>query len=166
MSAAADVARFAGKNGMEVFYQPIDRNYASDADPLWFKTSRTWPKDPELAAATVHELLRLKKEGLPIANSVAQLEVMIPYFRDPAAMQSSIYSQAAHETASSCSALTTLQIHPNGDIRICAARPPIGTLKEKGVRELWRERPHYWENGECCQAIAVNPTENEIVSIQ
>ena len=148
---AANVARYARENGMEVFYQPIDRNYNSAEDPLWFETAPTWPKDPEVVEATVRELLRLKKEDYPIANSVAQLEVMIPYFRDPAAMQSAVYSQAAHEAQSPCSALTTLQIHPNGDVRVCASRSPIGTLRAHTVRELWRRRPHYWANGTCCQ---------------
>lgn len=164
MAEAANVARFAAKNGMEVFYQPVDRNYNSAEDPLWFTTAPTWPKDPELAAATVSELLRLKKEGFPIANSVAQLEIMIPYFRNPNSMQTAIYSQAAHEEESNCSALTTLQIHPNGDVRACASRAPFGSLREHSVRELWRQRPHYWAGGGCCQSKGVeseflpNPT--------
>ena len=151
VAEAASVARYARENGMEVFYQPIDRNYNSAEDPLWFTTAPTWPKNPETVEATVLELLRLKKEGYPIANSAAQLEVMIPYFRDPAAMQSAVYSQAAHEGERNCSALTTLQIHPNGDVRVCASRPPVGTLREHTVRELWRRRPQYWTNGACCQ---------------
>lgn len=151
IATAAEVARFAAKNGMEVFYQPIDRNYNSAEDPLWYTTAPTWPRDPDVAAATVRELIRLKHEGYPIANSASQLEVMIPYFRDPEASQAAVYSQAAHETERNCSALTTLQIHPNGDVRACASRPPVGSLKQDPVREIWRRRPQFWEGGRCCQ---------------
>ncbi len=44
IDSAAEVARYAAENGMEVFYQPVDRNYNSAEDELWFKKAPTWPK--------------------------------------------------------------------------------------------------------------------------
>ena len=77
------IARYAQARGLEVWYQPIEQNYNTPEDPRWFEHSPTWPKDRERAAAAVAELIELKREGLPITNSEHQLEVMIPYFRDP-----------------------------------------------------------------------------------
>ena len=150
LHAAAEVARFAGKHDMEVFYQPIDQNYNSAEDERWFETAPTWPKDPEAAAATVNELIRLKREGYPIANSFAQLEAMIPYFRDPRSMQAAVQGQAAHERRPNCSALTTLQIQSNGDVGACTSKPAFGNIRTGSIRQIWRDRPRFWEQG-CCQ---------------
>ncbi len=150
VAEVANVAHYAKESGVEVFYQPIDRNYNSAEDPLWFETAPTWPRDQKALEASVRTLIRLKKEGFPIANSVAQLEAMIPYFLDPSALGAAASSQALHETERQCSGLTTLQIHPNGDVRICASRPSIGSLKEERVRDLWRSRPRFWEGEQCC----------------
>ncbi len=151
--SAAEVARFAGENDMEVFYQPIDQNYNSSEDARWFETAPTWPKDPEAAAATVNELIRLKREGYPIANSFAQLEAMIPYFRNPQSMQAAVQGQAAHERQPNCSALTTLQIQANGDVGACTSKPSFGNIRKGSIREIWRNRPRFWEDG-CCQVRA------------
>jgi MoaA/NifB/PqqE/SkfB family radical SAM enzyme len=151
IQSAAEVARFAGDNDMEVFYQPIDKNYNSAEDDRWFETAPTWPKDPEIAAATVNELIRLKRKGYPIANSFAQLEAMIPYFRDPMSLQAAVQGQAAHEQAPNCSALTTLQIQANGDVGACHLKAPFGNIRHGSIRQIWADRPRYWEQG-CCLA--------------
>ncbi len=153
IGSAAEVARFAADNGMEVFYQPIDRNYNSEEDDRWFETAPTWPRDPEIAAAAVNELIRLKRQGYPIANSIAQLEAMIPYFRNPMALQAAVQGQAAHERVQICSALTTLQIQANGDVGACHSKPPIGNIRNAGISQIWADRPRFWEQG-CCQAGA------------
>src|SRR5574340_186819 len=149
LDGAAEVARFAAQNRMEVFYQPIEENYNTKHDAAWFEHSGNWPKDAERAAAVVGELIRLKRAGLPIANSYPQLEVMIPYFRDPGVTQTAVQAHAAHERNPTCSALTGLQIQANGDVRVCARKGPIGNIREADVRELWERRPHLWECG-CC----------------
>lgn len=153
MRSAAEVARFAADNDMEVFYQPIDKNYNSGEDAKWFETASTWPKDPEIAAATVNELIRLKRQGYPIANSFAQLEAMIPYFHDPMSLQAAVKGQAAHESAPNCSALTTLQIQANGDVGACHSQAPFGNIRNGSIPQIWADRPRYWEQG-CCQAGA------------
>ena len=79
----AKIARYARTHGLEVWYQPIEQNYNTPEDPTWFQHSDNWPKDRERAVAAVQELIELKRQGFPIANSEHQLEVMIPYFRDP-----------------------------------------------------------------------------------
>lgn len=145
----ANVARFAADNGMEVFYQAIEQNYNTAEDPRWWEHTENWPKDPEMAVSRVEELIRLKREGLPIANTVTQLEVMIPYFRDPNAMRVAIQSHTAHERKQNCAALTTLQLQANGEVTICNGAPRVGNIKNAPIRTIWESRPRYWEQG-CC----------------
>ena len=121
------MARYARAHGLEVFYQPIEQNYNTPEDPTWFEHSDNWPKDRERAVAAVQELIELKRQGLPIANSEHQLEVMIPYFRDPERLLILTQSHSAHDKPL-CSALTTMQIQSNGDVRSCWCMDPIGNI--------------------------------------
>lgn len=144
-----EVARFAAQDGLEVFYQPIEQNYNTTEDSAWFEHSENWPRDTQKAVATVEKLIALKRQGLPIANSFAQLDVMIPYFRDPASLRIAVQSHAAHEPRLSCSALTMLQVQANGDVTICANQGSVGNIKRAPIREIWEGRPQWWNAG-CC----------------
>jgi MoaA/NifB/PqqE/SkfB family radical SAM enzyme len=146
-----EVARFATRDGMEVFYQPIEQNYNTASDPLWFQTSGNWPRDPAKAVRKVQEIAALKRAGLHIANSEAQFEAMIQYFQDPAGLRLVTQAHVAHERKVPCCALTMLQFQANGDVTVCANRPPIGNVRVSAVRQLWKQRSRVWENG-CCLA--------------
>jgi MoaA/NifB/PqqE/SkfB family radical SAM enzyme len=144
-----EVARFASRPGMAVFYQPIEQNYNTPDDPTWFMHSANWPADTERVVAIVRELIALKKAGLHIANSFAQLEAMIPYFRDPDAHRVATMSHTAHERKLPCSALTHLQFQANGDVVVCSGNPPVGNIRQASIRQIWETRPRVWEQG-CC----------------
>lgn len=143
------LARFATRPGVEVFYQPIEQNYNTAEDPRWFESSANWPRDPEKAVAAVETLIRLKEEGLHIANTRRELDVMIPYFRDPIGMRVVTQAHQAQMRHLACGALTNLQIQGNGDVTICANRPPIGNVMKEPIRTIWTRRPAYWRSG-CC----------------
>lgn len=153
-----EIAHFAKQQRLEVFYQPIEQNYNTTEDPDWFAHRDTWPEDAEAAVKVVRELCALKKQGLPIANSFAQLEVMIPYFRDPTATRVAVQSHTAHEAKLRCSAATMLQVQANGEVTICTAKPPVGNIRVKPIREIWAARPHWWEAG-CCLDERLTVTE-------
>ena len=144
-----EVAWFAKRNGLEVFYQPIEQTYNTVEDREWFEHSDNWPADPAKAVAVINELRDLKRRGLPIANTFNQLEVMIPYFTDPRQLGLAVRSHTAHEKRQSCAAMTSLQIQANGEVRACLARSPLGNIRERSVREIWDSRPHWWL-GDCC----------------
>jgi len=160
LEAVCEVARFAQREGLEVFYQPIEQNYNTVEDADWYKHSDTWPKDAGRAEAVVQELQRLKAEGLPIVNSEPQLEAMLRYFRNPAENRVAVQSHSAHEKQLLCSALTTLQLQANGDVTVCISRSPIGNIKSQPIRVIWQERPHWW-NGDCCLAERLAPAEQQ-----
>lgn len=164
LDGLADVAHYAQSRGLEVFYQPIEQNYNTPDDLTWYEQSQNWPRDPEKAVAAVERLISLKREGLPIANSVAQLEVMVPYFRDPAALQFVTQNHVAHHKHPLCAALTDLQIQSNGDVKSCWNMGPIGNIRSGHIREFWRNRPRLWEGG-CCVEQRTVPVE-ELSSLQ
>jgi MoaA/NifB/PqqE/SkfB family radical SAM enzyme len=143
------VAHFAKKEGLEVFYQPIEQNYNTVEDPNWFEHSDTWPKDREKAIAVVRQLRELKAQRLPIANSFAQLDAMIPYFWAPADSRVAVQAHSAHEPKLLCGALTTLQLQANGDVTVCTYKEPVGNIRTESIRKIWQSRPRWWEGG-CC----------------
>jgi MoaA/NifB/PqqE/SkfB family radical SAM enzyme len=155
-----NVAQFAAGHGMEVFYQAVEQNYNTPEDTLWFETSDNWPQDPAVAEATVRGLIALKKQGLPIRNSLHQLETMIPYFHNPDAMRVSVQSHTAHLNRPICSALTSVQIQPNGDILACYGMPPVGNIRTTPLRVIWNNRPSWWKGG-CCLERRCTPGEKE-----
>ena len=139
-----NVARFAAAHGMEVFYQAVEQNYNTPEDPRWFELSENWPKDPSHAVAAVRRLIALKKEKLPIRNSYQQLESMIPYFLNPDAMRVAVQSHTAHLRHPVCSALTNIQVQPNGDVLACYGMPPVGNIRTASIRQIWHNRPAWW----------------------
>jgi MoaA/NifB/PqqE/SkfB family radical SAM enzyme len=149
LDGLVDVARYATSHGVEVFYQPIEQNYNTPHDPEWFAKGGNWPRDTEKAISAVRELLRLKQAGLNIANTEAHLEAMISYFRDPARLGTAIQNHVAHLRNPLCAAFTMAQLQSNGDVTVCSHRPPIGNVKDAPLRQIWANRPRYWETG-CC----------------
>jgi len=149
LEEVAGVARFATQDGVHVFYQPIEQNYNTEEDPFWFEKSANWPRDIGKAVRAVEELIRLKREGLHIDNSYEQLRAMSAYFRDPAGLRIATESHMAHESRLLCSALTTLQIQANGDVKACIFEEKIGNFREASIRRIWENRPRWWEQG-CC----------------
>ena len=126
---------------MEVFYQAVEQSYNTEEDPRWFEHGDNWPKSPSRVVAAVQGLIALKRKGLPIRNSYPQLEAMIPYFQNPDAMRVAVQSHTAHLLHPVCSALTNIQILPNGDVLACYGMPPIGNIRTTPIREIWHNRP-------------------------
>jgi len=154
------VARFAQQEDLEVFYQPIEQNYNTAEDPRWFAHSETWPSDTEKVVGIVKELRELKRQGLPIANSLAQLDAMIPYFVNPAESRVAIQSHSAHEPRQACSALTMLQFQANGDVVVCNAQPPIGNIRTAPIHGIWQNRPRWWEDSCCLERRLSRPPDS------
>jgi MoaA/NifB/PqqE/SkfB family radical SAM enzyme len=156
----ANVARYAAENGFEVFYQAVEQNYNTPEDPRWFETSENWPKDSSRAVGAVRGVIALKKQGLPIRNSFHQLDTMIPYFLNPDSMRVSVQQHTAHLKHPVCSALTGIQVMPNGDVLTCYGMPAVGNIKSHSIREIWAGRPQWWKGG-CCLEKRFSPAEAE-----
>jgi len=137
ISTTSRTSRGSRRQRMEVFYQPIEQNYNTKEDSRWWERTGNWPQDPARAVAAVEELIRLKREGLPIVNSVTQLEVMLPYFRNPDAMRLAVQSHTAHERSRSvprwvcCTPGQRRRHHLH-------RRPAVGNIKTTPIREIWK----------------------------
>jgi MoaA/NifB/PqqE/SkfB family radical SAM enzyme len=112
----------------------------------------------------IRRLTALKKQGYRIANSFDQLDAMIPYFQNPDAMRVSVQSHSAHERRAMCAALTTLDFRANGDVVSCFGQAPIGNIKSTSIREIWENRPRWWESG-CCLDRRCSAAEKEQLSL-
>jgi len=97
----------------------------------------------------VNELIALQKQGMPIRNTPAQLEVMKAYFQDPGGLTLAVQGHSAHENKQLCSAMIGLQVQANGDAGGCSRMPRFGNIRQASIRELWLNRPQYWLAG-CC----------------
>ena len=161
-----EIARFAARNDMEVFYQAIEQNYNTPEDSRWWESAENWPKDSARAIARVEELIDLVRQGLPVANTEAQLRAMIPYFQDPASLRLAVQNHMAHERrrSLSCPALTTLQLQANGDAKMCVNSPAAGNIKTTPIRQIWEQRPRHWETG-CCLTRRADGGEKSLISI-
>jgi MoaA/NifB/PqqE/SkfB family radical SAM enzyme len=157
---AANVARYAQDNGFEVFYQAVEQNYNTPEDPRWFETSANWPKNPSRAVDTVRTLIGLKKNGAPIRNSYQQLNAMIPYFQNPDAMRVTVQQHTSHLKHPVCSALTGIQVMPNGDVLTCYGMPSVGNIRLQPIQEIWANRQRWW-NGGCCLETRLSAAEAE-----
>lgn len=151
LDGLCEVARFAAREGIQVLYQPIEQNYGTPLDRRWFESSPNWPRDPAKAVRKIRELMDLKRAGLPIANTESQFEAMIGYFKDPAGLGLVTRAHVAHERKVTCCALTSLQFQANGNVTVCANRPPIGNIRVAPIRQLWKQRSRAWRDG-CCLA--------------
>lgn len=158
LSDTLKVAEFANQDGMDVFYQPIEQNYNTADNPEWYTQSNNWPSDTSLAISNVRQLIEMKRKGYRIANSFAQLEAMIPYFENPDQSRIAIQTHSAHEQRRSCNALIMMQLQSNGDITVCTGAPSVGNVKDAPIREIWENRPHFWEQG-CCLEKRCSETE-------
>jgi MoaA/NifB/PqqE/SkfB family radical SAM enzyme len=144
-----ELARYATREGAEIFYQPIEQNYNSPDDPSWYESSENWPKDIPATIAAIEELDSQKRQGLNIVNSFEQLKVMADYFRSPSQFRVAVQRHDAHETRRQCSALIMLQVQANGDVLDCIHMPPIGNIRKDRIISIWAKRPTWWLDG-CC----------------
>ena len=96
----------------------------------WFEAehSRIWPIDIAQALGIVDELIRRRKAGHWIGNSVEQLEAFKLYFQHPA--------KFVKKTA--CNLDRAVHVSAVGDIFMCFRWNILGNIKDGAdVRELW-----------------------------
>ena len=151
------LARFATREGVDIYYQPIEQQYNTSEDTEWYLRSDNWPSDPEQAIAEVEKLIALKRAGLHIANHEADLRAIQDYFRAPALGEIMRRFHAHGGGKPRCAALGMLQIQSNGDVRVCSYKEPFGNIRGESIRSIWTRRPAYWKS-DCCHLQGSEPT--------
>jgi len=74
------------------------------------------------------------------ARLPTQLETRVPYFGDPVGYRVATQMRSVQEKGALCAALTNLQLMPNGDVLTCFRMPPVGNIKNDGIRQVWKGR--------------------------
>jgi len=118
---------------------------------------------PERAVAVLRRLIERKRQGSTIANSLASLETMIAYFRDPDSMRVLVQDHAAGKKPT-CAALSMMQIQANGDVTMCSGTAPVGNVKTTPIRRIWADRPDWWRAG-CCHERRMSEHEKATVGL-
>ncbi len=96
----------------------------------WFDNDydNIWPKDTQKAVAIVEELIRRRKEGHWIGDSVEQLEAFKMYFQYPQKFVKS----------SPCNLDCAVHVSAVGDIFMCYRWAKLGNIKEGAdIRKIW-----------------------------
>lgn len=161
----SDLARFATREGVDIYYQPIEQPYNSaQEDPTWYLTSENWPQDTAPVVAAVEELIDLKRRGLHIANTEADLRGIQQYFQAPRDGGSLGRYHAFASASHVCAALGMLQIQANGDVRVCSHAEPVGNIKTASLRDIWVNRPKLWRAGCCRDASEAGMPQGPVVT--
>lgn len=152
LAELADIAKMAREWGADVFYQPIEQNYAQKYNSSWYKESDLWIRNTDHVVRVIDELILMKQKGLPIANSEANLKVMSDYFRNPEPMMRSVREHVAEGSSAMClSGVNYFEILPWGGVKVCGEGEEIGSIRKMSPREIWRNRPVCWR-GNCTVA--------------
>ena len=67
----------ATRDGVDIFYQPVEKNYNSPDDPEWYKYIENWPQDPEQAAAAVNGLIAKRASTTAIVRPTNRFRIAI-----------------------------------------------------------------------------------------
>lgn len=150
LSEVAEIARWVRDHGLTgVFYQPIEQNYGQEDNMIWYKNSELWIDDIHMLEKEINELIRLKGAGLPIQNSIEDLEVMKDYFRNPDRLMKSVrYHVATQKNPDCLVGSASMEFSPNGDVRLCYGMEPIGNVVKTKPSIIWKHREVCWR-GEC-----------------
>ncbi|MGH7263541.1 MAG: radical SAM/SPASM domain-containing protein [Candidatus Rokuibacteriota bacterium] len=130
----------------EIKFQPIEQTIEEEEDPAWYRRSELWPQDREAVERVVEiidELIRRRRAGVPIHNPETSLENARRYFLDPEAMYRPVKQhiletyETTHERNDGW-----MEIWHDGNVHTSWKKPPIGNVRGRSIRDVWRQRPH------------------------
>lgn len=152
LAELSEIAMLADDWGVEVFYQPIEQNYAQTYNADWYRRSALWVDDSKKAKEALEELVHLKQQGLPISNPESNFIIMKDYFSYPDRLMRIVRNHAPDRESDIClSGVGYCEILPDGKMKICGEGPAIGDCRDTHPREVWRRRPTCWRDG--CMAL-------------
>ena len=100
-------------------------------DKEYYKIGRQeniWPQDTKKVGAVIDELIRIKKSGYKINNSVTHLEDIKSYYAAP--------SEYSNKTK--CKSESVIQVNAMGDILLCHGFEKIGNIKKDDIKTAWQ----------------------------
>jgi MoaA/NifB/PqqE/SkfB family radical SAM enzyme len=127
----ADIARWANsrKQISGVMFMSVMKPHFTNMPDDWYRqdTAGLWPKDPAAASNAIDEIIRLKKKGYKIVNSVSHLEIFKRYYQDPSRFIKNRNCDISD---------FGLYIDSEGTASVCPEEP-LGNIKSKTLEEIW-----------------------------
>ena len=96
--------------------------------PGWYRWDPEWIDDLDALDRVMTEIIRLKRKGFPVLNSLTQLRLFSRYYRD---------EESLKNIPCPCGYANFL-VDPYGDVRLCNSMEPAGNLLEQEPLEIWR----------------------------
>ncbi len=127
-----ELVKWANDNKISVYFMAITKPLCLPLDEDWYKRSAhnfLWPKDTVRLYAVVDELIKLKKAGLDIGNSVAQLEAFKKYFDNP---HDFIKKQKQCKMGDGM-----IKVGSTGEVSLCSEKGPIGNIRDNRIDEIF-----------------------------
>jgi len=107
--------------------QPIFNNFGSPYKSNWYIDNEFWPGDYHRVSRVFDKLIRDRKNGSKLVNSVKQLKLMKEYFRNPNG-----------NTRMKCKVgIKNFAINEYGDALLCFWLPPIGNVLKEEPDDIW-----------------------------
>ena len=114
----------------DINFQALDHNFHAPYRSAWFKENELWPSEDkkESFISIIDGIIRIKKAGTPICNSLEQLIAMRNYFNSP---------DQILKTECNTGDVNFI-INPNGDVHLCWNMPPIGNILSLNPEKIWQ----------------------------
>lgn len=111
-----------------ISFQPLQPKSwrINPASENWFKETDSWPKT-EGITRVIDSLIKMKKEGYPISNSVKHLMVMKDYFRKPLDGFGNVSCRSGKDS---------ILILPEGQLFFCKGYESLGNLKSEHIKSI------------------------------
>jgi MoaA/NifB/PqqE/SkfB family radical SAM enzyme len=139
------VEHHKGKINSILFMAAMQPNNTGQKDD-WFKEGHDhfWPKDVKKVHAILDELIRRRRAGYWIGDSIVQLEAFKDYYANPGCFVKKF----------PCNLDRAIHASSIGDIYLCYRYPLLGNIKQGAdIRKIWRSQEAEKVRGEirACQ---------------
>ncbi|MFC2171642.1 radical SAM/SPASM domain-containing protein [Acidobacteriota bacterium] len=94
----------------------------------WYKHSPLWITNLKRLDAVIEQLIKLKRKGSPISNSISHLNAMKQYYRDPDKYRGPFRCMVG---------VNNFVVESDGTVKLCHRMEPLGDLKEQSAKEIW-----------------------------
>lgn len=110
-------------------FQALDYNFRANYDEEWFRKNKFWPDKTNVdrIMGVIDELVKLKRSGIVIYNSMEQLAKFKEYFRNP----SGCFSGSCE------SGENNFIINPSGKVLLCWNMELVGDVKKEPPEVIW-----------------------------
>lgn len=124
-----DILNWVETNDLDdIWFAPLGQNFgASVGNADWSKENDLWVKRLDKLDQVLDELIRRKKNGSPINNTISHLNSLRHYFRPNCSVK-----------PPTCEAgITTIGISANGDMVLCPYMEALGNVMNSDLKEMW-----------------------------